>query len=47
VLFLDDNSLNVDGALASGFQATRVSGVEEAHDALVRAGVLAADGPSA
>jgi putative hydrolase of the HAD superfamily len=47
VLFLDDNSLNVDGALAPGTLATRAWGADEAHDALVRAGVLAADGPRA
>jgi putative hydrolase of the HAD superfamily len=45
VLFLDDNAANVEGALASGFSAVRVSGVGEARRALVVAGVL--DGPEA
>jgi HAD superfamily hydrolase (TIGR01509 family) len=40
VLFLDDNALNVDGATAAGFAAVKVRGVDEAHDALVAAGVL-------
>jgi FMN phosphatase YigB (HAD superfamily) len=40
VLFLDDNIANIDGALASGFSAVRVSGVDEARQALVAAGVL-------
>lgn len=40
VLFLDDNIANVDGALASGFSAVRVSGVAEARLALVAAGLL-------
>ncbi len=40
VLFLDDNAANVDGALAAGFSARRVSGVSSARQALVAAGVL-------
>ena len=40
VLFLDDNSINVDGAVAAGFRAVRVAGVDEARDALVDAGIL-------
>ncbi|HEX3840155.1 MAG TPA: HAD family phosphatase [Acidimicrobiales bacterium] len=44
VLFLDDNTANVDGALASGFSAVRVSGVDEARQALVTAGVLDGSG---
>ena len=40
VLFLDDNALNVDGAIDAGFRATRVQGVDEARAALVGAGVL-------
>ena len=40
VLFLDDNTLNVDGATAAGFSAMSVQGVDEALDALVRTGVL-------
>ncbi|HEX3461681.1 MAG TPA: HAD-IA family hydrolase [Acidimicrobiales bacterium] len=46
VLFLDDNRVNVDGALAAGFAAVRVSGVDEARVALVAAGVLEVSGPS-
>ena len=44
VLFLDDNALNVEGAAAAGFQAIRVSGVEEARHRLAEAGVLATIG---
>ncbi len=40
VLFLDDNSLNVDGAAAAGFTAIQVRGVDEARQALVAIGVL-------
>ncbi|MGH9097575.1 MAG: HAD-IA family hydrolase, partial [Acidimicrobiales bacterium] len=40
VLFLDDNAVNVDGAIAAGFAAVRVAGVSEARQALVAAGVL-------
>ena len=40
VLFLDDNRLNVDGAIDAGFRAARVSGVDEARAALVAANVL-------
>lgn len=40
VLFLDDNVVNVDGAIAAGFPAIRVAGVSEARRALVAAGVL-------
>ena len=41
ILFLDDNTLNVDGAEAAGFTAVQVRGVAEAEAALVAAGVLA------
>jgi HAD superfamily hydrolase (TIGR01509 family) len=41
VLVLDDNALNVQGAMEFGFAATRVRGVDEARQALVAAGVLA------
>lgn len=41
VLFLDDNAINVDGALAAGFAARHVRGVEQARAALVDAGVIA------
>jgi putative hydrolase of the HAD superfamily len=40
ILFLDDNRLNTDAAQASGFQAVRVKGVDEARAALVELGVL-------
>jgi putative hydrolase of the HAD superfamily len=40
VLFLDDNTLNVDGAIEAGFRAQRARGVEEARRALEAAGVL-------
>src|SRR3954454_15911260 len=41
VLFLDDNAINVDGAVEAGYVAHRVKGVDEARAALVAAGVLA------
>jgi len=44
VLFLDDNTANVDAALDAGFSAQPVSGVSSARQALVALGVL--DGPS-
>jgi putative hydrolase of the HAD superfamily len=40
VLFLDDNAVNVAGAAAAGFQATRVVGVGEARQRLAEADVL-------
>jgi glucose-1-phosphatase len=40
VLFLDDNQLNVDGALNAGFAAVRVRGIVETEQALVASGVL-------
>ena len=40
VLFLDDNQINVDGAVAAGFRAERVRGPAEARRALVERGVL-------
>lgn len=42
VLFLDDNALNVAGAVAAGFQAIHVVGVGAARDRLAEAGVLGA-----
>jgi putative hydrolase of the HAD superfamily len=42
VLFLDDNALNVAGAEAAGFQATRATGVGEARQRLAEAAVLKA-----
>ena len=41
VLFLDDNTLNTDGAGAAGFRAAHVRGVGEARAALVAMRVLA------
>jgi glucose-1-phosphatase len=43
VLFLDDNAVNVAGAVAAGFQGTLATGVDEARQRLVEAAVL---GPS-
>jgi glucose-1-phosphatase len=40
VLFLDDNAINVDAAVAAGMRATRVRGVDDARRALTAAGVL-------
>jgi glucose-1-phosphatase len=40
VLFVDDNTINVDAARAAGFIAHRARGVDEARDVLVAAGVL-------
>jgi HAD superfamily hydrolase (TIGR01509 family) len=40
VLFIDDNAVNVAGAVAAGFQATRATGVGEARQRLVEAAVL-------
>ena len=43
ILFLDDNVINAEGAAAAGFTARVARGVDEAHDALIRAGVLGTD----
>ena len=40
VLFLDDNVVNVNGAIAAGFTAVRLAGVREARRALAAFGVL-------
>ncbi len=40
VLFLDDNIINVDGAIEAGFLARHVRGVDAARAVLVEAGVL-------
>jgi putative hydrolase of the HAD superfamily len=40
VLFIDDNAMNVAGAVAAGFQAVRAAGVEQARQHLAEAGVL-------
>lgn len=40
VLFLDDNTLNVDAATRFGMQAVRVDGIIEARRALVERGVI-------
>ncbi len=37
ILFLDDNAINVEGAVAAGFRAERVRGVAEARAAVDRA----------
>ncbi len=41
VLFLDDNAANVDGAVAVGFAARHVRGIEEARAALASEGIVA------
>jgi putative hydrolase of the HAD superfamily len=41
VLFLDDNAVNVEAAVAGGFGGRRVQGPDEARAALEEAGVLA------
>lgn len=41
ILFLDDNQMNVDGALQAGLRALRVDGVDGARAALLAEGVLA------
>jgi glucose-1-phosphatase len=43
ILFVDDNQINVDGAIDAGIRAHRVSGVEGARAAIDEA--LASDGP--
>lgn len=40
VVFLDDNLLNVEGALLAGLDAHRVSGVADSRDLLERRGLL-------
>lgn len=40
VLFLDDNVINVNGAIDAGFEARHVRGVDGARAALVETGVL-------
>ncbi len=40
VLFLDDNTMNVDAATEAGFQAARAQGVDEARRALTRFRIL-------
>jgi putative hydrolase of the HAD superfamily len=40
VLFLDDNALNVDGALAVGIDAHRADGVDAAREILRERGLL-------
>ena len=40
ILFIDDNQINVDGALARGMQAALAKGPGEARSALTRLGVL-------
>jgi putative hydrolase of the HAD superfamily len=43
VLFLDDNTLNVDAAKAFGMQAARVMGPREAQRVLVELGIIDGD----
>jgi len=40
VLFLDDNAINVDGAIAAGFRAIRTVGVNDARRALTTIGLI-------
>ncbi len=40
VLFLDDNAINVDGAIAAGFRAERTVGVDAARRVLSAAGLV-------
>jgi putative hydrolase of the HAD superfamily len=40
VLFLDDNTLNIDAARHFGMQAVRVQGIEETKSALTDRGVI-------
>jgi putative hydrolase of the HAD superfamily len=40
ILFLDDNNINVDGALSAGMLAYRARGVEGAKDVLLDLGIL-------
>jgi glucose-1-phosphatase len=40
VLFLDDNTLNVDAAKRFGMQAVRVQGIEETRRALIERGII-------
>jgi len=46
IVFLDDGATNVDQAIAVGFQARKVSGVDQATAALVELGVLRPGQPS-
>ncbi len=41
IVFLDDNRINVDGAVAAGLVARQARGIAEARAALVDLGVLA------
>jgi HAD superfamily hydrolase (TIGR01509 family) len=41
VLFLDDNTLNVDAARRFGMQAVRVQGIDETRRALIERGIIA------
>jgi putative hydrolase of the HAD superfamily len=40
ILFLDDNQLNVDGAISAGLQAYRTQGVVEARYQLEELGLI-------
>jgi len=40
VLFLDDNTLNVEAARRFGMQAVRVQGISETRGALIERGII-------
>jgi len=40
VLFLDDNTLNIDAAKRFGMQAVRVQGVDETRRVLMERGII-------
>jgi FMN phosphatase YigB (HAD superfamily) len=40
VLFLDDNTLNVEAATRFGMQAIRVEGIDQVRRALVERGII-------
>jgi glucose-1-phosphatase len=41
ILFIDDNTMNIEGAIEAGFRAVRARGVDDARRALVSVGLLA------
>lgn len=43
ILFIDDNTMNVEAAVEAGMRAVRATGVDEARSRLVEAGVISAD----
>jgi putative hydrolase of the HAD superfamily len=44
IVFVDDNRLNVEGALRTGLRAFHVRGVEEARSVLMEEGILEPEG---